>query len=109
MVQVFEQYLKVASLKESAERMQREGNGDGSKGEGAGQVDGGDVPEIGSMAEGAPALKKQQSEENEADASGKLSPFKMTDAQKSMGYSSQPVIPSGANSDSENQESQYKQ
>ena len=102
MVQVFEQYLKVASLKESAERMQREGNGDGRKGEGAGHG-GGDVPEIGSMAEGARALKKQQSEENEADASGKLSPFKMTDAQKSMGYSSQPVIPSGANSDSENQ------
>ena len=58
MVQVFEQYLKVASLKESAERMQREGNGDGNKDEGAGQIDGGDVPEIGSKAEGATALKK---------------------------------------------------
>ena len=73
MVQVFEQYLKVASLKESAERKQQEeGNGESSKWEGAGQIDGGNVPEIGSMAEGVPVAKKVPSEETKTDESGKL-------------------------------------
>ena len=81
MVQVFEQYLRVASLKESADRMQRESGN--TKWEGAGAEEGGKVPEIGVEGVDDAGIRNELKDD-------------ITESTMNQPYASQPIIHNGA-------------